>query len=201
MGKIKLTKSELKTQRFELQRYQRFLPTLQLKKQQLQGQVEQVREKLQDLERQKRDFEDRLESWIALFAEDQDLESLLQVRELAIQEHNVVGLRIRGLDRLEFEENTQDVFQTPPWIDEALDALQEAVRLELQKRLLQLELEVLHLELRKTNQRVNLFEKIKIPECRENIRTIQIALGDLQTMAVARAKLAKSKMQERTSGV
>ncbi len=198
--KIKLTKSELKTQRFELQRYQRFLPTLQLKKQQLQGQVERGREQLQDLERQKRDFEERLESWIALFAEDQELESLLQVRELAIQEHNVVGLRIRGLDRLEFEENTQDVFQTPPWIDEALEALKTAVRLELQKRLLRLELDVLHLELRKTNQRVNLFEKVKIPECRENIRTIQIALGDLQTMAVARAKLAKAKMQERSSG-
>ena len=35
MAKIKLTKNELKAQRDALKRFQRYLPTLQLKKQQL----------------------------------------------------------------------------------------------------------------------------------------------------------------------
>jgi V/A-type H+-transporting ATPase subunit D len=48
-------------------------------------------------------------------------------------------------------------------------------------------------ELRTTSQRVNLFEKVKIPECRENIRFIRIFLGDEQTAGVARAKFAKSR--------
>ena len=50
-------------------------------------------------------------------------------------------------------------------------------------------------ELRVTTQRVNLFEKVKIPECSENIRVIQIYLGDQQTAAVGRSKIAKRKMQ------
>ena len=198
--KIKLTKSELKTQRLELQRYRRFLPTLQLKKQQLQGQVERVREEVRSLEKQERDLWEELESWIALFAEDQDLESLLQIRKARIVEQNVVGLRIPGLEALDFEERSPDLFRSPPWVDDALDVLKKAVTQELHKRLLRRKLDLLQAELRKTSQRVNLFEKIKIPECRENIRIIQIALGDLQTMAVARAKLAKAKMQERSSG-
>ena len=198
--KIKLTKSELKTQRLELQRYQRFLPTLQLKKQQLQGQVERVREDFRSLEQQEQEFREELDAWIALFAEDQDLASLLQVQKVRIVEHNVVGLRIPGLEDIEFEEPNLDVFRSPPWVDDALDVLKKAVGMELRKRLLRRELDLLQAELRKTSQRVNLFEKIKIPECRENIRIIQIALGDLQTMAVARAKLAKAKMQERSSG-
>ena len=51
-------------------------------------------------------------------------------------------------------------------------------------------------ELRTTSQRVNLFEKVKIPECRENIRRIRIMLGDLETSAVARSKIAKRKAEE-----
>jgi V/A-type H+-transporting ATPase subunit D len=39
MGKIKFTKGELKTQRDALRQYSRYLPTLQLKKQQLQIEI------------------------------------------------------------------------------------------------------------------------------------------------------------------
>ena len=48
-------------------------------------------------------------------------------------------------------------------------------------------------ELRTTTQRVNLFEKVKIPEAKENIRVIRIFMGDQQTAAVARSKIAKGK--------
>ena len=48
MAKIKLTKNELKFQRDALKRFQRYLPTLQLKKQQLQMEVRHVREEIAD---------------------------------------------------------------------------------------------------------------------------------------------------------
>jgi V/A-type H+/Na+-transporting ATPase subunit D len=50
-------------------------------------------------------------------------------------------------------------------------------------------------ELSITTQRVNLFEKIKIPESRENIRKINIVLGDMQTAAVVTGKIAKHKIE------
>ena len=51
-------------------------------------------------------------------------------------------------------------------------------------------------ELTKIVQRVNLFEKVKIPEAKENIRRIRIQLGDEMTAAVGRAKIAKNKLAE-----
>jgi len=51
-------------------------------------------------------------------------------------------------------------------------------------------------ELMTTTQRVNLFEKVKIPECRENIRRIRIYIGDMDTSGVARSKIAKKKTLE-----
>jgi V/A-type H+-transporting ATPase subunit D len=201
MAKIKLTKSELKAQRQELERYQRFLPTLQLKKQQLQSETKKARDRLAEVAEKERALFTELEDWIGLFAEGAGLEDLLQVRSLTIPERNVVGLRIPSLEAVEFEEARIDLLTTPPWLDEGVDRLRQAVRLRLDKQVLEHELELLQAELRRTTQRVNLFEKVKIPQCRENIRIIQIALGDLQTMAVARAKLAKAKLQERTSSV
>jgi V/A-type H+-transporting ATPase subunit D len=38
---------------------------------------------------------------------------------------------------------------------------------------------------------VNLFEKIKIPETKGSIKKIQVYLGDQQTAAVVRGKIAK----------
>ena len=48
----------------------------------------------------------------------------------------------------------------------------------------------------RTTQRVNLFEKVKIPEAKEAIRIIRIKLGDEMTAAVGRAKIAKNKLAE-----
>ena len=51
--------------------------------------------------------------------------------------------------------------------------------------------------IRITNQIVNLFEKIKIPQAKENIRVIQIYLGELQTAEVVRGKIAKGKLERK----
>ena len=56
--------------------------------------------------------------------------------------------------------------------------------------------ELLEKELRTTSQRVNLFAKVKIPEAKENIRVIQVYLGDQQTAAVVRGKISKKKLVE-----
>jgi V/A-type H+-transporting ATPase subunit D len=48
-------------------------------------------------------------------------------------------------------------------------------------------------ELRVTAQRVNLFERIKIPEAQGHIRRISVHLGDQQTAAFGWALLAKRK--------
>ncbi len=53
---------------------------------------------------------------------------------------------------------------------------------------------MLRRELTRIVQRVNLFEKIMIPDAREAIRRIRIKLGDEMTDAVGRSKIAKKKL-------
>ena len=90
-----------------------------------------------------------------------------------------------------------DFFTTPLWVDRALSILKEQIARRIKIKILQEQIEVLQQELRVTIQRINLFEKVKIPETRENIRIIQIFLGDAQTAEVVRGKIAKSKIQSK----
>ena len=83
----------------------------------------------------------------------------------------------------------------PLWVDEALLRMREIARLNVLIQTLKKQSELLNRELRLTSQRVNLFEKVKIPEAKENIRVIEIYLGDQQTSAVVRGKIAKQKRQ------
>ena len=49
---------------------------------------------------------------------------------------------------------------------------------------------------RRITQRVNLFEKILIPNAQKNIQRIRIFLGDAERSAVVRSKLAKAKHRQ-----
>jgi len=199
MAKIKLTKNELKQQRDALKRFERYLPTLQLKKQQLQLEVRHGRDTLARIEAGERTLREALARWVAVLDESATglLESLQQVREWRVGTRNVAGIDTPVFESLTFEPATPDLFLTPPWVDDAARVVRQHVELQLRRRLAAEQLQLIEQELRVVAQRVNLFEKVKIPEARENIRRIQIYLGDQQTNAVGRAKIAKEKCQSR----
>ncbi|HKI58611.1 MAG TPA: V-type ATP synthase subunit D [Trueperaceae bacterium] len=196
MSRVRASKQELKRQRDALARFRRYLPTLQLKKRQLQMEVRRVeaqeREALTALE----SATVELEPWIALFAGDLRVEDHLRVSELLLGEANIAGIGVPVFEGVAFVRTPPDLYATPPFLDDAVAAVEALLRLRLQVRTLARQRELLEAELRITSQRVNLFEKVKIPEAERDIRTIRIALGDQQAAEVVRAKIAKGKTAE-----
>ncbi len=197
MARIKHTKTELKAQRDALRRFERYLPTLQLKKQQLQLEVRNLEAQMEKKRSEEKKLAESLAPWIRLFAEPVGLEKLLKVKEIRTSEGNIAGVSIPVLEGIEFERSMPDLFRSPSWVDEGLDAMEAAIRFRTELRILEEELKALGEELRTTTQRVNLFEKVKIPESAENIRVIRIYLGDEQTADVVRGKIAKGRSVEK----
>ena len=196
MAKIKFTKTELKKQQDAKKQFERFLPTLQLKKQQLQMEVRHSVELLEKNARELADFEAKLAEFVELFGPAADAEfirSLVVVKRVRRGELNIAGISVPTFEGVEFKPVKIDLVATDWYVDDAVAALKTAVRLRESRRVLEERCELLNAELRSTSQRVNLFEKVKIPECRENIRRIGIMLGDANTSAVARCKIAKRK--------
>jgi len=194
MARIKLTKTELKAQTDALKRYQRFLPMLQLKKQQLQAEIAGIVAKADAVSEKERGVRRSLDSWVGLFATGEDaLAGLVKVKEIKTSTANIAGVPIPVFDGIDTEVKPIDLWATPAWMDDAVDAVTGILALQSERIVLERQRDLISQELRTTSQRVNLFEKVKIPECRENIRLIKIAIGDEQTSAVTRGKIAKSR--------
>ena len=194
MSAVKLTKNELKKQKDALKRFQRYLPTLQLKKQQLQMIIRQVEQEHDALAREKDNRRRRLESWIGLFHDHTRPEDYVRPERVRTGSGNIAGVDIPIFEELTFADVRWNLLETPLWIDSGVDALKTLVEYDARLRVLDEQLRRLGAELRTTTQRVNLFEKVKIPETKEHIRKIRIYLGDQQTAAVVRGKISKQNL-------
>jgi len=196
MAKIKLTKGALKLEREALKQFRHYLPVLQLKKQQLQIEIQHVHERLSLKVQEIDSLENEISEWAGLLNERGDyLSRWIRPKELITGELNIAGIDIPVFERVDFEEPEYDLFLRPLWVDRAIEKIRQLVILLEQEKIFKAQLGVLGRELRITAQRVNLFEKIKIPEAKENIHLIRIYLGDQQTNAVGRSKIAKGKAQ------
>lgn len=199
MAKIKYTKTEQKHQQDSLKQFNRFLPTLQLKKQQLQQEVRLSVEKLSVNRAARKEALEKLSGVLSFFCEPSEAErltSLVEVRTIATSSINIAGITIPVFEKVEFADIRWDLLHTPWYTDECVAALKESLSLRAEGKVLEKQYQLLLAELTTTTQRVNLFEKVKIPECKENIRRIKIQLGDMETSAVARSKIAKNKSQK-----
>ena len=197
MAKIKLTKTELKAQTDALKRFQRFLPMLQLKKQQLQSEIAGIVAKAEAVSAQERAARDDLNRWVGLIATDEPLVAgLVKVKSVNTGEANIAGVPIPTFVSIETDVKEVDLWATPAWVDSAVDVTTKILSLQCERAIYEEQRRRVTAELQTTSQRVNLFEKVKIPECKEAIRVIKIALGDEQTAAVTRGKIAKSRVPE-----
>lgn len=197
MAKIKYTKNELKAQRDALTRFTRYLPTLQLKKQQLQVELRGLEAQIEAKRGEEDTARADLASWVKLFSESFDFTPYIQVDRIERSSGNIAGVTIPIFGSISFKEETPDLFETAAWVDRGIDLLRQLIRLRVERQIIEEQHRLLSEELRTTSQRVNLFEKVKIPECKENIRVIRIFMGDQQTAAVARSKIAKGKSSQK----
>ena len=121
------------------------------------------------------------------------MRSLVEVDRVRRGELNIAGITVPTFEGVDFKPVQIDLLATDWYVDDAIVAVKTAVEIREAKRVLEERCALLNAELVSTSQRVNLFEKVKIPECKENIRRIGIMLGDANTSAVARCKIAKKK--------
>jgi V/A-type H+-transporting ATPase subunit D len=172
--------------------YRRYLPTLILKKQQLQAEIRLTEIRIQELMDEKDRLDESFKPWLAVFGEKGIFTpELIKVIKIETGQGNIAGVSIPLFISAEFETQVYDLARMPLWLDLAAERMKQVLLLDLEIKIVEEQRRRLHHELRITTQRVNLFEKVKIPETKGNIKKIQVYLGDQQTAAVVRGKIAK----------
>ncbi len=198
MAKIKLTKGELKRQRDSLGQFRHYLPTLQLKKQQIQMKILEAR-RVRDEKRAvlNRKVED-ISRWGGLLADPAvDLKEWITPESISVDTMNIAGANVPVFSSIHFKQAEVDLYSMPFWVDKAIEELRLMITYLAEVDVVEKRIAILQHELRITTQRVNLFEKVKIPECLDHIRVIRIYLGDQQANAVGVSKVAKKKIESR----
>jgi len=192
MPRVTLNKSELQKEQEKLRLYRRLLPSLDLKRRQLALELGRARDGLAGSRRALQELAGRTARQLPMLARREDpLSGLVKVRSVQVTEQNVAGVDLPVLGSVEWAVGEYGLLAEPPWVDALVESLQEAGRQRLAVAVGAERVRRLERANRRITQRINLFEKILVPQAEENIRRIRIVLGDAEMAAVVRSKIAK----------
>ena len=176
--------------------FKRYLHTLTLKKQQHQTEIRTIEIRAKDVRTKRKQLEAEFSKWIAVFGEaDAFKPEMVTVQNIKKGTSNIAGVTIPVYEGADFSRGDYDLYETPLWIDLAATSMEKALSYDLEAEVLDEQVRLLSRELRTTTQRVNLFEKVKIPDAKNNIKAITVYLGDQQVAAVVRGKISKKNLQ------
>ena len=200
MAKLALNKSSLARESAQLSEYKRFLPSLELKRLQIMAERAKAKETAIRLDADyEREFEELARSLPMLANEHVPLEGLVALKGVVKGEQNLSGTKLPTLEDIDVETEPYSLLARPHWVDPYVKGMQDLLRLSQErevareriKRLLEAEAVI--------SRRVNLFEKVLIPQAERNIKKIRMALADAERDAVVRAKISKRKTAARSA--
>ena len=198
MPRLALNKTSLTRESRQLSTYERFLPSLDLKRRQLIAERNRARRELRDTAERIGDLERKTGHELPMAADKRlNLRGLVVVEKVDIGEENLVGLRLPVLRDASMRRASYSFLARPHWVDILAEILETLLLLRIGRQVQARRLEILEVAVNKITQRVNLFDKVLIPRTRDNIRRIRIMLSDAEKAAVVNAKIAKRKRLQR----
>ena len=196
--KILMNKNTLAALKVELKEYKTALPVFEMKEQQLSEAVQSAEDNIKKLEAVIEKINRETRAWVAVMAEPTiDLTALMVVDELLTVKQEIAGVTIEVFDDIRFEEVEVDLMETPLWVDAAIEILREQVTNQSLIRIEEENIRRLTEELAEARRMKNALKEKFIPETQENIRKIEIYLGDVERLAIGCAKLVKKKKERK----
>jgi len=194
MARLALNKSSLSKLSRQLRTFERYLPSLDLKRKQLMAERARAQAAVQRTLRDMRMLRESIAAQLPMLANHEiELEDLVRLKTVRLGEENVVGTRLPVLEDKVVDVRDYGYLEKPHWVDRVVEALTDMIELQLRLAVERRRGVLLEEAVRKVTQRVNLFEKVLIPRSREHIRKIRIFLSDAERSAVVRSKIAKRK--------
>ena len=194
MARLSFSKSSLSHEQRRLDTFQRFLPSLDMKRKQLMTQRAAARNALMRTGEAMTDLRANVAKGLPMLSNREvDLDGLVTLEDVRLGRENQMGIWLPTLEGIQVRVAQYGWLAKPHWVDAVVEVLQKMLELRLREQVELRRLALLEDALRTLTQRVNLFEKVLIPRTRENIRRIGIYLADQERAAVVRAKIAKRK--------
>ncbi|WP_417670425.1 V-type ATP synthase subunit D [Roseibium sp.] len=200
MAKLALNKSSLARESAQLAEFRRFLPSLELKRLQVMAERAKARDVIRELDATyERRFAEIGDSLPMLANDHIRLDGLVTIEKVERGEQNLSGTVLPTLGAVTLAETPYPRQANPHWVDPTVAGLKELVELHLQREVARERYDLLIKAEAVISRRVNLFEKVLIPQADRNIKKIRMALADAERDAVVRAKISKRKTAARAA--
>jgi len=200
--KILMNKNSLAALKVELKEYIGALPVFEMKEQKLKEVVQAVENSIARLEESIDATTAETKDWVAVMAErNVSLSDYVEVEDIKTKSREVAGVTIHEFVDIKFKDQEVDVFSTPLWLDAAIDVVTDQKTREVLLKIEKNKLEALQEELAEARRMKNALKEVFIPDTKENIRKIEIYLGDVERLAIGCAKLVKKKKEDKRQEV
>jgi len=200
MTQLTLSKSTYLKEAKKLDSYERYLPSLDLKRKQLIIEKNKSDRRLSELEQSYQELTLKINENLQMLSNKEiQLEGMVSVRRAQIDEENKLGVVLPKITEIDIESKKFGYLTKPHWVDTYVTQLKKACELKLSLDVQKQRSAMLYQAVRRASQRVNLVAEVLIPQTKTNMRKIKIFLGDNERVAVVRSKIAKRKKNLVTS--
>ncbi|MGM0530010.1 MAG: V-type ATP synthase subunit D [Bacteroidota bacterium] len=172
----------------------RALPTLQSKEAALRVEVKKAKDTMNELDKKLQEKLDQYEDMARLWCEfDKDL---VTIREVKLSTKKIAGTKTPVLEDVDFDLKDFSMFNNPSWYLKGVELLESLGRIAVEKEVFRKKMELLDYARKKTTQKVNLYEKVQIPQYLDAINKIKRFLEDQENLSKAAQKIVKKRHEQ-----
>jgi len=188
--KFQYNKTSMQKMEKDLRMRRNALPVLKAKETALRIEIKKIADELKTFQYEFNKRKNRVFDYAELWNEYPEP---LSIKFVEMNFRNIAGVEIPVLKNVEFAVRDYSLFANRAWVVGATEILKDITVLSIQMELLIRGINILNETRKKTTQKVNLYEKVQIPEYESAIQKIKRYLDDEENLSRATSKIVKMR--------
>ena len=189
--KYQFNKTESQRLQKQLKIRRAALPILKSKESALRAEVKKIRTEIENLDSKLKTALQNYEEFMGLFVGFPDL---VKVGDVKISPRKIAGAYVPVFEDITFDISEYSLFTSPSYYPAGIKMIQKISTIRIMMDVANTRMTILERDRRKTTQKVNLFEKVQIPNLEDAIIRIKRFLEDAENLEKSSQKVVKSRL-------
>ena len=188
--KFQYNKTALQNLRRQLAIREKALPTLKSKEAALRLEVRKITAEIELLKEEYEKLVKQNQNFNGFWTE---FPNIVKIKKINSTLKNIAGVKVQILSDIDFAIENISLFNMPSWIRLAIDMFERLMTIQVKIEMTEERLNALAYARKKTTQKVNLYEKVQIPEYKAATLKIKRYMEDEENLSKSSQKIVKER--------
>ena len=188
--KFQYNKTALQNLRRQLTIREKALPTLKSKEAALRLEVRKITAEIELLKEEYQKLVKENQNYNGFWTE---FPEIVKIKKINSDQKNIAGVKVSILSNIDFAIENVSLFNMPSWIRLAIIMFERLMTIQVKIEMTEARLNALAYARKKTTQKVNLYEKVQIPEYKTAIIKIKRYMEDEDNLSKSSQKIVKER--------